>query len=155
MPYFGGWVEIKVSFGTVYVTDANIPSRCFEGFAEEASIGQGVLHDRSKAIKAKMDQVVVLSMALAPGRSLVQDRNLFARAVSTYLGNDLGAWPGEIKSVRLLGWVERSVHDIREGLRIPTSTQVVQLEDQVLRQVRFITPDDPANTGIDQAKFVA
>jgi len=31
----------------------------------------------------------------------------------------------------------------------------VQLEDQVLRQLGLITPDDPANTSVDETEFVA
>jgi hypothetical protein len=41
-----------------------------------------------------------------------------------------------------------------EGVGLFGSTEVVQLEDQVLGKIAFVSPDDPANAGIDQTKLV-
>ena len=31
----------------------------------------------------------------------------------------------------------------------------MELEDEMLGEVRLVSPDDPANTGVDQTEFVA
>jgi hypothetical protein len=54
------------------------------------------------------------------------------------LGDDLGSGTREV-----------------EGVGFFCSTQVVQLEDQVLRKHRLVTPNYPAHTSVDEAKLVA
>ncbi len=53
------------------------------------------------------------------------------------LRDDLGAWAGEVQGVGFL-----------------CSTKIVQLKDQVFGKVRLVTPDDPANAGIDKTELV-
>ena len=54
------------------------------------------------------------------------------------LGDDLCSWTGEVQCVGLF-----------------SAAKVVQLEDEVLGQVGFVTPDDPANTSVDETELVA
>jgi hypothetical protein len=54
------------------------------------------------------------------------------------LSNDLGARTRKVQCIGFFG-----------------ATKVVQLEDKVLREICFVSPDDPANTGVDEAELVA
>ena len=54
------------------------------------------------------------------------------------MGDDLGAGAGEVESVGFLG-----------------AAEVVEFEDEVFGEVGLVTPDDPADAGIDKAEFMA
>lgn len=53
------------------------------------------------------------------------------------LGDDLSAWTGEIERVRFFG-----------------APKVVELKDEMFWEVGLITPDDPADTGINETEFM-
>lgn len=53
------------------------------------------------------------------------------------LRNDLRTWAREV-----------------QGVRFFSPTEVMKLEDKVLGELRFIPPDNPANTSVDQTEFV-
>ena len=54
------------------------------------------------------------------------------------LCNDWGAGAGEIESVGFFGAVK-----------------VVQLKDEMLGEIELVSPNNPPNTCVDEAKFVA
>lgn len=54
------------------------------------------------------------------------------------LRDDLGAWTGEVQSIRFFG-----------------ASKVMKLENEVLGEVGFIPPNDPAHAGVDKTKFMA
>lgn len=53
------------------------------------------------------------------------------------LRNDLSTWTRKVQCVRLF-----------------RAAEIVELEDQMFRQVTFVSPDDPANTSVHQAEFM-
>lgn len=105
--------EAMFAFFAMNITYADIPSTGLEGFAEESCIVQAIFHNGSEALKAEMDEVVVLR-------------------------DDLGAWTGEVEGVGLFG-----------------ASKVMKLENEMLGEVGFISPNDPAYTGVDETKLMA
>ena len=54
------------------------------------------------------------------------------------LGDDLGAGAGEVEGVGFLG-----------------AAEVVELEDEVFGQVGLVSPDDPADSCVDESELVS
>ena len=105
--------EAMFPFFAMNIADAHIPSTSLERLAEESCILQAIFHHVPEAVKAEMDEVVVLRY-------------------------DLGPWTGEI-----------------EGVRFLRASQVMKLENEVLGEVRLISPNDPAHAGVDEPKLMA
>lgn len=42
-----------------------------------------------------------------------------------------------------------------ERVRLFGAAEVVELEDEVLGEIRFVAPNDPTDTGVDETVFVA
>lgn len=65
-------------------------------------------------------------------------RNIHTVDQVEVLRYDLRAWARKIQSVALL-----------------SPAKVMQLKDEMFRQVRFVSPDDPTNSSIDKTKLVS